>query len=113
MPTKEFMDTNSKSVVVAGRRGRYQHYLRALKLALVEQTLRPGVGVSVARIARIADYPVNRVSDLLPWKVAAQIDQPAYPRLPDSREPRKTVVGRRLRQASRNMTIVSYQLTGL
>ena len=59
MPTKEFMDTNSKSVVVAGRRGRYQHYPLALKLALVEQTLRPGVGVSVARIARIADYPVN------------------------------------------------------
>lgn len=28
-------------------------------------------------IARIADYPVNRVSDLLPWKVAAQIAQSA------------------------------------
>lgn len=28
-------------------------------------------------IARIADYPVNRVSDLLPWNVAAQIAQSA------------------------------------
>lgn len=52
------MDTNSKAVISVSRRGRYQHQL-ALKLAVVERTLRPGA--SVARIAREHGINANQV----------------------------------------------------
>jgi transposase len=53
------MDTNSKAVISVGRRGRYQHHPLALKVAIVEQTLRPGA--SVARIAREHGINANQV----------------------------------------------------
>ena len=53
------MDTNSKAVISVSRRGRYQHHPLALKLAVVERTLRPGA--SVARIAREHGINANQV----------------------------------------------------
>ena len=53
------MDTNSQAIISVGRRGRYQHHPLALKVAIVEQTLRPGA--SVARIAREHGINANQV----------------------------------------------------
>lgn len=53
------MDTNSKAVISVSRRGRYQHHPLALKLAVVERTLRPGA--SVARIAREHGINANQI----------------------------------------------------
>lgn len=57
------MDTNSKAVISVSRRGRYQHHPLALKLAVVERTLRPGA--SVARIAR--EHGINANQTFL-WR---------------------------------------------
>lgn len=53
------MDTNSKGVISVSRGGRYQHHPLALKLAVVERTVRPGA--SVARIAREHRINANQV----------------------------------------------------
>ncbi len=69
------------------RRGPYRHYPLALKRAIVEETLRPGASVIGSAklngldpeaylcfvIAQIADYRINELDDLLPWRVAEQI----------------------------------------
>ena len=53
------MDTNSKAVVAAKRRGAYRHHPLALKRSIVEETLQPGA--SVARIARQHGINANQV----------------------------------------------------
>jgi transposase len=53
------MDTNSKAVVGAKRRGPYRHHDPALKRSIVEETLQPGA--SVARIARKHGINANQV----------------------------------------------------
>jgi transposase len=53
------MDTNSKVVVAAKRRGTYRHHPLALKRSIVEETLQPGA--SVARIARQHGINANQV----------------------------------------------------
>ena len=40
------MDTNSKGIIAAKRRGTYCHHPLALKRLIVEETLQPGVGIS-------------------------------------------------------------------
>ena len=59
MPTKGFMDTNAKAVMVSKRRGPYWHHPLALKWAIVEETLQPGA--SVAQIARNHGVNTNQV----------------------------------------------------
>jgi len=53
------MDTNSKAVIAAKRRGAYRHHPPALKRLIVEETLQPGA--SVARIARQHGINANQV----------------------------------------------------
>ena len=53
------MDTNSKAVIVAKRRGTYRHHPLALKRSIVAETLQPGA--SVARIARQHGINANQV----------------------------------------------------
>ena len=53
------MDTNSKAVIAAKRRGGYRHHPLALKRSIVEETLQPGA--SVARIARQHGINANQV----------------------------------------------------
>jgi transposase len=53
------MDTNSKAVIAAKRRGTYRHHPLALKRLIVEETLQPGA--SVARIARQHGVNANQV----------------------------------------------------
>ncbi len=59
VPTKGFMDTNSKAVIVSKPRGPYRHHELALKRLIVEETLQPGA--SVARIARKHGINANQV----------------------------------------------------